>query len=269
MTGSTWGRLAVATALVAVTLFAGVALLGPSAASPVLIGSGPTRSLSVEPSAWVVSVGMWGALLLSACSVAAGWWALRRDWQPDPRRTVAWGLGGAAVMALVPPLGSSDVLSYAVYGRMVATGLNPYTTTAADLVAARDPVGLAYAGAWGDVSSVYGPVASAWQGAISALTGTSVVWFVVVLQLGGLALFAATGLLLLKRGALDLAGRRRVAWLWFANPLLWYLLVNSAHLDGLAVLLGTAGLVVAARSPVASGVLAALAVCTKVSYVLY
>jgi hypothetical protein len=151
---------------------------------------------------------------------------------------------------------------------MAVLGLNPYTTTVNDLVATGDPVGVAYDGAWPDTPAVYGPVAVGLQGAMSWLSGSSMRWFVLLMQLAALAAFAVTAWLLL-RVATPGGGRERVAWLWAANPLVMYLVVNGAHIDGLAVALGVAALVVVQRSPVAAGVLVALSVCTKISFVLY
>ena len=261
-------RAAVGFGVAGVVVLACVAVLGPSAASPELDGAGPARSLAVAPAAWVVTVGMWAGLLCAGASVLCAWLALQRGWQPPVRRAVAVGFVGAALLAAVPPLGSTDVMSYAGYGRMVVVGLNPYTTTINDLVASGDPVGVDYDGAWPDVSSVYGPVALGVQGAASWLSGASMRWFVMVMQLVALAAFAATTALLL-RTADGADGRRRAAVLWAANPLLMYLVVNSAHLDGVAVALGVAALASVRRSPALAGLLSALAVCTKISFVLY
>jgi len=257
-------------ALVAVSVpfFAVTALLGPSGAEPDLLGAGWTRHLTAHPADWVVTALLWTAMVSATGGVALGWWALRRGWAPELRLVRRWSFLGAAVMALLPPLGSSDVLSYGAYGRMVVLGLNPYTTTVTDLVVAGDPVGVGYQGAWSDVSSVYGPAALGIQGAVSWLSGTSMQTFAALMQLLALVAFVATALLL-DRAAGDHVARARVAVLWTANPVLWYLVVNSAHIDGLAVALGVAGLLVVNRSPAMAGVLAGLAVGVKISYVLY
>lgn len=262
------GRIALALVATSLLLFVVTALLGPSAAEPTLLGAGPSRHFAVAPADWIVTVLMWAALLTGAIAVGAGWWALTRGWAPDPRRLRRWGFGGAAAMALVPPLGSTDILSYGAYGRMVVLGLNPYTSTVSDLVAMGDPVGVAYQGAWPDVPSVYGPVALGVQGLTSWTSGNSLRSFVLCMQLIALVAFMATAWLL-DGAAGSPAARARVAWLWAANPLLLYLIVNSAHIDGIAVALGVAALLVVGRSPVAAGVLAALAVGTKISYALY
>jgi hypothetical protein len=249
-------------------VLAAVALTGASVASPDLLGSGPARHLDTDLSTVGVTVGMWLGLVLAAAAVVCWWLALRAGWQPSLRRIVGWGVAGAGVLALVPPLGSSDVLSYAAYGRMAVLGLNPYTTTVAELAARGDPIGQLYQGAWADAPAVYGPVSVGVQGAVSLATGTSLRWFTLGMQLVCLVAFVVTAWLLLRACADD-TQRRRVALLWVANPLLAYLVVNSAHIDGIAIALGLAALLVLQRSPALAGVLAALATATKVSYVLY
>jgi hypothetical protein len=265
---ATLARAVVGLGAAGVAVLVGVALLGPSAASAEFDGSGPNRTLALAPADGVVAVGMWVGLVCCAGSVLCAWFALRRGWEPSVRRVVLVGLLGAALLAAVPPLGSTDVLSYAAYGRMVVVGQNPYTTTVNDLIAQGDPIGKDYDGAWPDVPAVYGPVGVGVQGAVSWLSGTSMRWFALIFQLVALAAFAATAALLL-RGAQGPAARRRVAVLWTGNPLLMYLVVNSAHIDVVAVALGLAGLLLLQRSPVVAAVLAVLATCTKVSFALY
>jgi alpha-1,6-mannosyltransferase len=259
------GAVCAVGAVVALVL---VAVTGPSVASPDLMGGGPARHLDTDLTTDMVTVGMWLGLLLAAGAVGCWWLALQRGWEPSVRRIVAWGVAGAATLAMVPPLGSSDILSYAAYGRMAVLGLNPYTTTVADLAARGDPIGILYQGAWADVPAVYGPVAVAVQGGVSAIAGTSMRWFIVVMQLVCLLAFLITAWLLL-RACVDEGQRRRVALLWVANPLLVYLVVNSAHIDGIAIGFGMAALIALQRSPALAGVLAAVATATKVSYVLY
>ena len=251
-----------------VVVLALLAVAGPSVASAELVGAGPARHLDLDPSPTTATVAMWVGLLLAAAAVACWWSALRVGWEPSLRRVAGWGVGAATVLALVPPLGSTDVLSYGAYGRMAVLGLNPYTTTVADLVTRGDPIGVAYQGAWSDVPAVYGPVAVAVQGAVSAVTGTSLRWFALVMQLVCLAAFLLTAWLLLRVCITD-SQRRRVALLWLANPLLLYLVVNSAHVDAIAVGIGMAALLAVQRSPLTAGILAAVATATKVSYVLY
>ncbi|MEO8329571.1 MAG: hypothetical protein ABI586_06175, partial [Candidatus Nanopelagicales bacterium] len=267
--GPVAGKIALMLAVLSVALFVTNSLLGPSAAEPVLKGLGPSRNLGVNPSDLTASVLLWCAIAVGGLSLFFGWLALGRGWQISPKRLQIGGLGAAAVMAAVPPLGSTDVLSYAVYGRMAALGLNPYTHTVQDLLAQQDPVGQAYAGAWDQVSSVYGPVGSMSQLLTSWLSGDSMRMFALWTQVLELGCFIGIALMLDASVRSDVSARRRVGFLFTCNPLLIFMVVNSGHIDGLAVLFGIAALLVVRRSPAAAGVLVALSVGTKVSFVLY
>ncbi|WP_345116552.1 iron chelate uptake ABC transporter family permease subunit, partial [Streptomyces drozdowiczii] len=81
--------------------------------------------------AWVL--GGVGAAGLALCLTA-----LRRGWRVPASRLVGAGLLVAAAFAFLPPVGSTDHLNYAAYGRMAATGHDPYATRASDLP--HDPV---------------------------------------------------------------------------------------------------------------------------------
>ena len=267
--GPVAGKTALTFGALSVALFVINALLGPSAAEPVLPGAGPGRNFGASPSDLTASLLLWGAIAAGGFSLFLGWLALRRGWTISPTRLRAGGFGAAAVMAAVPPLGSSDLLSYAVYGRMSALGLNPYTHTVQDLLAQNDPVGQGYTGAWDQVSSVYGPVGTASQLLASWLSGESIRMFVIWTQLLELGCFIGIALMLDASVRSDVVARRRVALLFTCNPLLLYMVVNSGHIDGLAVLFGVAALLVVQRSPMAAGALVALSVGTKVSFVLY
>jgi hypothetical protein len=154
------------------------------------------------------------------------------------------GIGGAVVLALLPPFGSSDHLSYAAYGRMALTGHDPFTTTPAMLARLGDPVAQAVQD-WRTSPSVYGPVAVAGQAFAAWIGGTSVRLIIFVLSMLNVAAFAATGLLLhwLTRG--DRTRQLRVALLWTANPLLLLVLIAGAHVDAQAIAFGVAAVVVA------------------------
>jgi hypothetical protein len=110
----------------------------------------------------------------------------------------------------VPPLGTTDPLNYAAYGRMAALGLDPYRTTPWMLAHSGDPIGkLALAEPWLHNPSVYGPLATATEWAASMVGGTSMlrtVWLLSVLS--GVA-YVATGALLLRLAGPDPARRVR------------------------------------------------------------
>jgi len=252
-----------------------VAVAGPSVMEPVL----PGRS-GQPPWAFDAHLSPYLAVGLTAAALAAGTLglvltlrAVRAGWSVPARAVLAAGLLAAAALTLVPPFGSSDHLSYAAYGRMLATGHNPYTTTPAQLAALGDPVARAVQD-WFTTPSVYGPLATAIEGLASLIGGTSARLTVFVLGLANLAAFGVTALLLHRMTRGDQARQLRAALLWAANPLLLQLLVAGAHVDGQAAVFGVAAIAVLGSSPprvdrsAMAGVLVGLGFAVKVSDVL-
>jgi alpha-1,6-mannosyltransferase len=279
------GRTALACIGTAIGLVFLTGLLGPSAAeSPLPGGPGwlPPYSLDARPSPWLVTGLLLAAMLLGGAGLALSMRALRRGWAPDPRRLLAGSVLAAAAMVAVPPMGSADVLVYAAYGRLAATGADPYAQTAHDLAARGDPVGLSVEAPWQDTSSLYGPYGTAEQAVASLLGTDSTHATVFVLQLLGAVAFVVTGLLLLRlaglggdasetgdAGEAGGTGRARAALLWSLNPLLLFVIVNAAHIDGFALVWAAAALVAVRRSPVLAGALAGVACGVKLSLALY
>ena len=189
------------------------------------------------------------ALAAGTAGLALTMNAARRGWSVSPRLILLAGIIVAVALALVPPFGSSDHLSYAAYGRMVVTGHDPYTTTPAALARLGDPVARAVQD-WRTSPSDYGSLATAGQALASLIGGTSARLTVFVLSLLNVIAFAVTGLLLhlLARG--DRARQLRAALLWTANPLLLQVLVAGAHVDSQAIVFVVGALVVfALRNP--------------------
>ncbi len=270
-TPRTLGRAGVSASVLSVAILVVVAVLGPSAVVLDAPPPGPARSFGVTAAPPVVTALVALALLIAALGVGLSWLALRRGWRPSLARVVVLGVGSVIALAAVPPMGSTDIAIYAAYGRMVVVGLNPYLHTVHDLVLRGDPIGVAYSGAWAGVPSVYGPVALGAQAVAAWLGSDSARLTLWLLQIMAGAAFLGVAWLLDReaRAMGDPAARLRVALLWTLNPLLVYELVNAAHVDVLAVLLGVAALLVLRKSPVAAGALVALAVGVKVAYGLY
>jgi alpha-1,6-mannosyltransferase len=233
---------------VAATLITGA--LGPSAAVPPLpgrrlgplppyffFGSGSGSGTWAESgsAANVVSGLLAIGVLAGAAGLIGALRALAQGWRPDPRRLLTAGALAVAAIAMLPPIGSADAKSYAAYGRMAATGYDPYVTTPRQLAAAGDPVGAAVESPWQDSPSVYGPLATAEQALVARVAGDSPRAAVGLLGLANAAAFLAAGGLL-ARLARTTARRRRVAVLWSVNPLLLLQLVAGAHLDTLVAL---------------------------------
>lgn len=204
------------------------------------------------------------ALLAAAAgSFAALLWHLRRPGPCGPRRAVwAAGLVLVAVAVAVPPRGSRDVWSYAMYGRIVeAHQANPYRQAPAAF--RYDPYFGRVQPAWRHTRSVYGPVfvglaALGMRGA-GTLPLVARLWFQLL----------AAGSLLAAAVIVDRRTRDPAAVAFVVlNPAL-VAVVNGAHNDllvGLAVL-GGAVLVETAR-PRSAGVVVGLGVLVKVTAVL-
>lgn len=261
------GRLGLALTAASTTLILVTGLLGPSAAQAALPGRlvSPPFWVDAAPPAWLATLLPDLALLCAAAALPLAWSALRRGWAPSLRGLIAGSYAAAGAMVLVPPMLSADHLVYAAYGRLVTTGGNPYTQTAATLAAHGDPVGMAVQPPWTNTSSVYGPVATAEQALASWIGGDSVHTTVFVLALLGAAAYVAMGAMLRRIG-----DPVRVTVLFGLNPLLLLETVNAAHLDAFAVFFAVAGLYVLHRrrgvaGAALAGALIGLGCATKLS----
>ena len=146
------------------------------------------------------------------------------------------------------PLASSDLYSYAAQAQLARHGLDPYTTTPADLPAVDlgkflDNV----AWKWVDTPSPYGPLWVAVSKWVAAATGNHALISVLLLRL---LPFAAV---LLTARLLPVLARRfdrradLALWLAVANPLILVHAVGGGHNDAVMVALIVAGLVVITR----------------------
>jgi hypothetical protein len=255
----------IASAVSAAATFA-VAVLGPSVMEPALPGAAgqPPWAFAAHPPAGL-AVGLTAlALAAGALGLGLSLHALHRGWTARPRPVLLAGILAAAALALVPPFGSADHLSYAAYGRMVVTGHDPYTTTPAMLARLGDPVARAVQD-WRGSPSVYGTLASGLQALASAAGGTSVRLTVFVLSLLNVVAFAATGLLLHRLTRGSQRGQLRAALLWTCNPVLLQVLVAGAHADSQAIVFAVAAITVFCLglrgAPVRAGPWRQFAVC--------
>lgn len=152
------------------------------------------------------------------------------------RRTVwamVWVL--VVVFAAVPPLLSHDVHSYVDYARLaVVHGLNPYVDPPS--AAPGDP---AYADVtWTAATSAYGPLFTLATYPLAWLpVGAAVAVLKAVAAVSLLALAALVARLAAARGVQPLRAAAFVA----LNPLALVHVVGGAHNDGIAMLLGMAG----------------------------
>ncbi len=157
-------------------------------------------------------------------------------------------LGWSVPLLFGMPLASSDLYSYAAQAQLARHGLDPYTTTPADLPAVDlgkflDNV----AWKWVDTPSPYGPLWVALTKWVAALTGNHALISVLLLRLLPFAAIVLTARLLPV-----LAGRfgRRAdlaLWLAIGNPLILVHAVAGGHNDAVMVALIVAGLVLVSR----------------------
>jgi hypothetical protein len=239
------GQLGLALSAASIALTFAVAVLGPSVMEPALPGrpGQPPWAFAAGPSPYLVVAMAAVALAAGTAGLGLTMSAARRGWSIPPRLILTAGILLAAALALVPPFGSSDHLSYAAYGRMVITGHDPYTTTPAALARLGDPVARAVQD-WRNSPSDYGSLATAGQALASLIGGTSARLTVFVLSLLNVTAFGVTGLLLHRLARGDRARQLRAGLLWTANPLLLQVLVAGAHVDSQAIVCCVAALAV-------------------------
>ncbi len=244
------------------------------AAVPRLDGPGLLPELSWSPASDLgVTVILWIATLTGTAGVAAGLIAVRRGWRPRMRRLAVGAIAAVAALAIAPPMGSTDSMDYAVYGRMVVVGQNPHVMTPGQFRATGDPVGLLAPLEWDDLPSVYGPLATAGQWAAAELGRGSAAWTILWIKVWNGLAFLAVALALTRLAGPDLARRIRVQVLWTLNPLMLWALIGGAHVDVLAAAFAVAGLGVLGRSAtahrgLAGGLLLGAAAAVKAPYLL-
>src|ERR1017187_3176829 len=89
-------------------------------------GGPPWEWQSFQVSVPVVVIALWLAAILGGGGVAAGLAAVRGGVRVSAGQLLIFGLLVVAILTVLPPVGSSDSLDYAGYGRMVVLGHSPY-----------------------------------------------------------------------------------------------------------------------------------------------
>jgi len=265
----------------AILTFIVISAAGPSAAVVTMPAPafGPPWWFSLHFTPETVTIALWAATLAGGAGTAAGLAAIANGARPAPRLLLGLALAAVAALTVLPPAGSSDALDYAVYGRSVVIGRNPYVTTPAELRHAGDPIGKSAPAAWRKKHSPYGPLGTAEQAAAAELGGTSVARITFWLKLWNALAFCAIAIGLDRLLRSDPARRARACLLWSLNPLLLWNLVGGGHLDALAAAFGFFGLVLvavrppdtepSARACLAGGALVGGAADMKIDFVLF
>jgi hypothetical protein len=280
------GRLAVAGIGSSLLLMIAIVTAGPSRGVVNVSGPGigPPWWIPLHLTPVVVTATLWVAVILGAAGVGAGLTAIRRGARPRARTLVCAALLVTAVLAVLPPAGSTDTLDYAAYGRMVAIGHDPYVMTPLELRLSGDPVGVAAPRPWQTKHSVYGPLATVEQATAAILGGSSIARIAFWLKLWNALAFAAIVLALDRLLRDDPARRARAHLMWSLNPLLLWGLVAGGHVDAMGAAVGFLGLVLVSpattghlrlgRGPgvlpgLAAGALIGLAADLKITFILF
>ncbi len=225
----------------------------------VVLGAGTSAVVPVIPRTWpvpplwlqlnlpevVVAAFIYTAIVLGAAGVVGGLLAVRGGARPNLRLLAAGALIAIVALALLPPGGSTDSLSYAAYGRIALLGHNPYVMTPSQLRATGDPIGLQTTRNWASDPSLYGPVAIMADWTAARLGGTSIAYIVFWLKLMFAVSFGVIALILDRVLRGDPAARARAHLLWTVNPLMLWAVIGGDHIDGLAAGLGILGIVAA------------------------
>ena len=268
-------RAAVAARCASSVAIMAVGLLGPSAAVVRFPSAAPWPPYfwHAGPSDVVISLIIWAAVLLGGSGVVAGLLATRRGWRPRPRRLLIGSAVAVIAMLLMPPIGSTDVLDYAAYGRIAALGHSPYVMTPAQLRSSGDPVGLAAPHTWQHNPSAYGPIATVTERAASQLAGDSAARTVFWIKIWNALAYLSVALALDRLLRSDAALRVRAHLLWSVNPLMLFAVIEAGHVDGLGVGAGLAGLLAMRRVDAVHGLLAGalvgVAVAVKAPFALF
>lgn len=224
------------------------------AAVPHLDGPGIFPALRWEPANdLAVTLLLWAAVILGAAGIATGLQAIRAGWRPRTRWLLVGAAVAVAVLTAAPPMGSTDPMDYAAYGRMAVLGHNPHLMTPAQFRATGDPVALLAPHEWENLPSVYGPLATGAQWAAAELGGASSVSIVQWLKIWNGLAFLALSLMLTRLAGTSARRQLRVQFLWTLNPLMLWALIGAAHVDGLATMFAVAALALLGRQGVRRG----------------
>jgi hypothetical protein len=256
-------------------LMAVVALLGPSVTVPPVMsaGSGPLFFVTAHPSATLIAGLMWIAVAVGAAGVAAGLVAVNRGWRPRPRVLVAASLIGVITLMVLPPIGSTDLVDDAIYGRIAALGHSPYTMTPRQLRHSDDPVANYAPRRWRRLASLYGPLTTFTQAVASRLGGDSASRTMFWLKVWNALAFLAVALALDRFCRSDKGRRVRAHLLWTANPLMLLAVMAGGHNDVLGVVFGLLAVFALRRLDLrhglVAGILIGLAVTVKAPFALF
>jgi hypothetical protein len=241
--------------------------------------TGPPFELHAHVPGRLVVVLVWGAATLAVVGVGAGLVAARRGVRPPMRLLLIGGALAVIALMLLPPVGSTDALDYAAYGRLALLGHNPYVVTPLYLRITEPVFGHSIPVHWQQQVSLYGPAATIEQYFAAKFGGASIARVVFWLKFWNALGFGAVAFVLDRVLRHDPPARLRAHLLWTVNPLLLWDLVAAGHVDALAAAAGFIGLLAIGRQPAGvqprlwraatAGALIGLAADIKLDFVVF
>lgn len=228
----------------------------------------PYPTLSLEPATFatlaaVVMLLLWGVYLAASLII-------RRSEPSGSRRplllvVVAVGvLANLMLVLALPPVLSSDIYSYGLYGRMITTyQINPYVATGMTIPA--DPlVGYTH---WRTVSTRYGPVWTLISIPPAAVGSQSVLVTVLAFKVVAATFNLVNGLLVFRLARRLTGGDGVLPLLLYAwNPLILIETAGSGHNDAVMMTFALLGILLVVRERLLLG-LAFLTLSAMVKYV--
>ena len=209
----------------------------------------PFAATGLHVSRRLVVAGLWVAGVLGTAGVISGLLAARHGARLPLRAMLIAAGVVVAVLAVLPPAGSTDIFDYASYGRLLLLGHNPYVATP-HLLRVSDPgFGLSVPWRWQYQVSLYGPAATVEQYLAARLGGDSPARVVFWLKLWNAIGFGVVAFVADRMLRSHPARRLRAHLLWTLNPLLIWGLVAAGHLDVLAAAAGLLGLLALGPQP--------------------
>jgi hypothetical protein len=242
----------------------------------------PWQLTSVQVSPELVVIALWSAAVLGLGGVVAGLIAARWGARGPLRLIFVAAAITVVAMTVLPPVGSTDALDYAAYGRILLLGHNPYQVTPIYLRLTEPGFGQSIPAQWQYAVSLYGPAATFEQYVAARIGGTSMASVVFWLKFWNAFGFAAVAVVLDRVLRPRPTARLRAHLLWTINPLLLWDLIAAGHVDVLAAAAGVIGLLIVGRQPLdgrpwrppvwralAAGALIGLAADIKIDYLLF
>src|SRR5258706_7300040 len=273
---SRWpARIAVAAIPASIGLMIARGAAGPAKPLPSFAAAPPWPPWFVQLhlAPWGTPLMSWIAVLLGAIGFVAALIALRRGWQPSPKRLIAGSVIAVLALMLTLPIATGDPLYYTAYGRIGILGHDVFAAGTNQFLPAGDPVAAAVRQYVPLPPSRNGPVAVLSEEAPSAMAGDSVPPTLFWLKVWNAVAYLVLVFVLDRLMRPDRMRRTRAHLMWSLHPLLLFLIMADGHNDVLAAALAAIALFAVRKSAAlhtfGGGVLLVLEVGVKATYALF